>query len=195
MEEEKKTAKTEPKKADETKPEKDDAEKLELYRFVHSFSEVALKSEMTRKSQILDQSRTIQTVFSILSVALFSVAQLLADKGFQFSWQIILCAFIVFGILVASLVLACLAQYRRKIKVLPDPAGIKKQVQKYERNLSQDASKENWKADWLQGMYERVKKNNDFMVRCINASTLLMLGAVVLLFAMAVVIAVHTKIA
>lgn len=77
MEEKKKNAKTEPKNADETKPEKDDAEKLELYRFVHSFSEVALKSEMTRKSQILDQSRTIQTVFSIVSVALFSVVQLL----------------------------------------------------------------------------------------------------------------------
>lgn len=65
----------------EEEPKKDDAEKLELYRFVHSFLEVALKSEMTRKSQILDQSRTIQTVFSIVSVALFSVVQhLLHDE-------------------------------------------------------------------------------------------------------------------
>lgn len=187
----------EEKKNEETEPSSSEAEQnvLKLYQLVRELSEMSFKSECQRKQEILEQSRTIQTVFSILSVALFSVAQLLADKGFQFSWQIILCTFIAFSILVASLVLACLAQYRRKIKVLPSPASIKKQVQKYERALSQDASKENWKADWLQGMYERVKKNNDFMVRCINASTLLMLGAVIFLFAMAVVIAVHTKIA
>lgn len=187
----------EEKKTEESESNSSEAEQnvLKLYRLVRELSEMSFKSECQRKQEILEQSRTIQTVFSILSVALFSVAQLLADKGFQFSWRIILFTFIAFGILVASLVLACLAQYRRKIKVLPDPASIKKQVQKYERNLSHDASKENWKADWLGEMYDCVKKNNDIIVKYINIATLLMLGAVIFLFAMAVVIAVHTKIA
>lgn len=187
----------EKKKNEETETNSSEAEQnvLKLYRLVRELSEMSFKSECQRKQEILEQSRTIQTVFSILSVALFSVAQLLADKGFQFSWRIILCTFIAFGILVASLVLACLAQYRRKIKVLPSPARLKELAKKNKQALLRDASKENWKADWLQGMYEHVKKNNDFMVQCINASTLLMLGAVIFLFAMAVVIAVHTKIA
>lgn len=192
MEEEKKTAKTEPKNADETKPKKDDAEKLELYRFVHSFSEVALKSEMTRKSQILDQSRTIQTVFSIVSVALLSLVQPLfsaiAESGEYLRGLTVLFYFVAFAIQIAALILVGIAQHRRTLSYFPSPKKLKDcALENYDEFLK-DLAKEEFKIDEFSAMYESLSNDNTYMMRLVNVANILVIVAICWVFLAAAII-------
>lgn len=193
MEEEKKNEETEPKKADETKPKKDDAEKLELYRFVHSFSEVALKSEMTRKSQILDQSRTIQTVFSIVSVALLSLVQPLfsaiAESGEYLRGLTVLFYFVAFGIQIATLILVGIAQHRRILSFFPSPKMMKEGIlQNYDEFLN-DLTKEEFKIDEFNEVYESFSNDNSYMIRLVNTANILVIIAICWIFISASIIA------
>lgn len=188
----KKNEKTESKKADETKPEECDAEKLELYRFVHSFSEVALKSEMTRKSQILDQSRTIQTVFSIVSVALLSLVQPLfsaiAESGEYLRCLTVLFYFIAFGIQIAALILVGIAQHRRTLSYFPSPKKLKDcALENYDEFLK-DLAKEEFKIDEFSAMYESLSNDNTYMVRLVNVANILVIVAICWVFLAAAII-------
>lgn len=160
----------------------DEQMNVEVYSYIKEFAYQKLNSEQERENQITEQSRTIQTVFSILSVALFSLLPVLLD-GFKakancISVLLITAYVTVFSFLLASFVLASYIQVRKPKAGLPGIRQIKEQILANFVDLTKESAQLNSIIDTLIPIQEELTAQNNKNVRLLNWSMKMIFAAV-----------------
>ena len=164
-----------------------------LLSFTYNLAKSSYESELRRQSQIMEQSRTIQTVFSIISVAILTIIPWLNDILIQKKQLIPLVTlfyFIVFALLIIALVLASIAQYRRKLNSLPDIDVIEKTVNDNFKNFLNDDTQVKFKIDELTIIQKDITNNNDLNSKLINLANIVLIITILLIFLFSFIIAI-----
>ena len=157
----------------------------DLFKFLYELSKESYQNELRRQSQIIDQSRTIQTVFAMISIALVTIIPWLKDILGDRTRLIILVTvfyFVVFALLISTLIIAGLVQHRRILQTLPDIDILEKTMNENFHKFLNDDTKEKFKIDELAIIQRDLSKDNDFKVKLINAANVALIITVSLLF-------------
>lgn len=101
--------------------EADERKAVDLLKHIRELAQLKYDSEEKREQSLLQQSNQMQTAFSFISAAVFMVLPVfIAERGSTpirfFLWA----GACILLPLIASLVLACLAQWRWKTRTFPD---------------------------------------------------------------------------
>ena len=131
-------------------------------------------------------------MFSIVSVAIVTIIPWLKDILAGRSKLILLVTifyFIVFALLVSTLVLSGFAQYRRVLPTLPNIDVLEKIVNdNYQKFLNED-TKEKFKIDELSIIQKGITKDTDFKVKLVNAANIVLIITTSLIFIFAFITA------
>lgn len=99
------------------------------YLHIKELSKLKYESEEKREQNLIQQSSQMQTVFSFMTAAIFMAIPVCIEYRGSLSLEFFLISISIIVIfLIASLVLASLAQWRWKTKTFPDVTKIKESV-------------------------------------------------------------------
>lgn len=99
------------------------------YRHIKELSKLKYDAEERREQNLIQQSSQMQTVFSFMTAAIFMAVPICVEYRGTLSLEFFLLSVSIIVIfLIASLVLASIAQWRWKTKTLPDITTIKDEV-------------------------------------------------------------------
>ncbi|MBR1404809.1 MAG: hypothetical protein IJ558_11620 [Treponema sp.] len=155
-----------------------------VYSFIKDLALQKLSDEQERERNITDQSKNIQAVFSILSVALFTLLPILleyvADKGKDkiLTVVIIIVYAIVFSLLVIAFVCGSYIQIRKPKAGLPDIPTIKNAILKDYNDFSEKSSQIHSFIDTLIPLQKSITKINDANAKLVNISMKFILASV-----------------
>ena len=154
-----------------------DEQDLEALRMknVREFGLFSFELEEKREQSILNQAGQMLTAFSLFSAAILMALPLVADYTNVPDGQAFCLAVVVLAPLIASLVLAILAQWRFKYQAI-------KNAEEFETELyrKRDEYKEQYAYDW-QWVYQLAavqKSNNDRRSHLVRASMICFLVSV-----------------
>lgn len=165
-----------------------------VYSFIKDLSLKKLADEQEREKNITEQSKNIQAVFSILSVALFTLLPILleyiADKGDNkvITTIIIVAYAVIFSLLAIAFSCGTYIQVRRKKAGLPDIQTIKKIILKDYHDFTDKSSQINSFIDTLIPIQEDITKVNDANAKLVNISMKFILASVYFIFLFAALI-------
>ncbi|MEG1564671.1 MAG: hypothetical protein RR365_13235 [Bacteroides sp.] len=99
------------------------------YLHVKELSKLKYEAEEKREQNLIQQSSQMQTVFSFMTAAIFMAVPVCVQYRGSLSLEFFLISIsIIVMFLIASLVLASIAQWRWKTETFPDVAKIKESV-------------------------------------------------------------------
>lgn len=99
------------------------------YRYIKELSALKYESEEKREQNLIQQSSQMQTVFSFMTAAIFMAVPICIEYRGTLSLEFFLVSIsIIVAFLIASLILASLAQWRWKTETFPDVIQIKDSV-------------------------------------------------------------------
>lgn len=99
------------------------------YRHIKELSKLKYDAEERREQNLIQQSSQMQTVFSFMTAAIFMAVPICIEYRGKLSPEFfLLTVSIIVMFLVASLLLASIAQWRWKTKTFPDIADIKNEI-------------------------------------------------------------------
>lgn len=99
------------------------------YRHIKELSALKYEAEEKREQNLIQQSSQMQTVFSFMTAAIFMAVPICIEYRGALSLEFFLVSIsIIVSFLIASLVLASLAQWRWKTETFPDVLQIKDNV-------------------------------------------------------------------
>ena len=165
-----------------------------VYSFIKDLALQKLSDEQERERNISEQSKNIQAVFSILSVALFTLLPILleyiAKKGANklIMIIIIIAYFVVFILLLAAFTCGTYIQIRKPKAGLPDIPTIKKTILSDYNDFTQKSIQLNSFIDTLTSIQKELSKINDMNAKLINISMKFILASVYFIFLFAVLI-------
>ena len=162
---------------DDVRQDEQDPEALRM-RNVREFGLFSFELEEKREQSILNQAGQMLTAFSLFSAAILMALPLVADYTNVPDGQAFCLAVVVLAPLIASLVLAILAQWRFKYQAI-------KNAEEFETELyrKRDEYKEQYAYDcqWvyqLAAVQKSKKKNNDRRSHLVRASMICFLVSV-----------------
>lgn len=165
-----------------------------VYSFIKDLSLKKLEDEQEREKDITNQSKNIQAVFSILSVALFTLLPILLKyvsnegKNKTLLFIIITAYAIVFSLLSISFLCGTYIQLRRPKRGFPDIPTIKKTILDDYNDFTEKASQVNSLIDTLIPIQEDITKVNDSNAKLVNLSMKFILASVYFIFLFTVII-------
>lgn len=99
------------------------------YRHIKELSQLKYDAEERREQNLIQQSSQMQTAFSFMTAAIFMAVPICIEYRGALSLEFFLLSIsIIVVFLIASLILASMAQWRWKTKTLPDITTIKNEV-------------------------------------------------------------------
>lgn len=99
------------------------------YRYIKDLSLMKYESEEKREQNLIEQSSQMQTAFSFMTAAVFMVLPICIDhRGILDLKFFFVSISIISAFLIASLILASIAQWRWKTQALPDVIQIKNAI-------------------------------------------------------------------
>lgn len=99
------------------------------YRYIKELSALKYESEEKREQNLIQQSSQMQTVFSFMTAAIFMAVPICIEYRGTLSLEFFLVSIsIIVAFLIASLILASLAQWRWKTETFPDVIQIRDSV-------------------------------------------------------------------
>ena len=99
------------------------------YRYIKELSALKYESEEKREQNLIQQSSQMQTVFSFMTAAIFMAVPICIEYRGALSLEFFLVSIsIIVAFLIASLILASLAQWRWKTETFPDVIQIRDSV-------------------------------------------------------------------
>lgn len=99
------------------------------YRYIKELAQLKYSAEEKREQNLIQQSSQMQTAFSFMTAAIFMALPICIEYRGVLSLKFFLVSTsIISAFLIASLILASLAQWRWKTKSLPDVAVMKDAV-------------------------------------------------------------------
>lgn len=99
------------------------------YRHIKELAQLKYEAEEKREQNLIQQSSQMQTAFSFMTAAVFMAVPICIEyRGVLGLKFFLVCTSIIVVFLVASLVLASVAQWRWKTKAFPDVTDIKSSV-------------------------------------------------------------------
>ena len=106
---------------EKAKEETDEKKAVDLLKHIKELAQLKYDSEEKREQGLIQQSSQMQTAFSFVSVAVLMILPIfITERGnISISFFIWAGSFIILPLL-ASLVIACLAQWRWKTRAFPD---------------------------------------------------------------------------
>ena len=114
------------------KPSKDELEASKIesqYGYIKELSLMKYDAEEKRKQNLIQQSSQMQTGFSFMTAALFMAIPICIEhRGVLSLTFFLVTASIICAFLIASLILASLAQWRWKTQALPDISVIRDSI-------------------------------------------------------------------
>ncbi|MBC2888192.1 hypothetical protein [Gordonibacter massiliensis (ex Traore et al. 2017)] len=150
--------------------------------------EMSYRMEDSRYSALLSASAHILTCLSIMSVALISLLGILLDALRDYSLVIGIAFLSVFAVLLASFVIALIAQFRFHYKELQSPAKIGEYTHSVESEFESKAEVARYYCNCLEESQESLKKRNHKISSLIEVATILLVIAVGILVVWALII-------
>ena len=99
------------------------------FRYIKELSQLKYEAEEKREQNLIQQSSQMQTVFSFMTAAIFMAVPICVEFRGILSLEFFLISIsITVMFLIASLVLASIAQWRWKTKTIPDVTKIKEEI-------------------------------------------------------------------
>lgn len=157
---------------------KSEKENLKMKNVV-DFGKFSYELECQRENSLIGQSGSMLTAFSIYTAALYMLVPIAIEHFKNLTYGILLSVGIVSMLLIVSLVLALISQWRFKYKTMLDVEGfysyIEKESDLYKTQADYDYQ---WKYQ-LAPIQQSKKNNNDKRVKLILASMITFLSAIV----------------
>ena len=143
------------------------------YRYIKELSQLKYDAEEKREQGLLQQSNQMQTAFSFMTAAVFMAVPICIDHKGALELKFFLVHItIITAFLLASLVLASIAQWRWKTKSFPDVKDIMSSVRdnpEWEKFLHEYNQIDQW-VDLISEVQAEKAKLNDRRVKLIMAS-------------------------
>ena len=114
-----------------TKSDKNDEENLSVlqYRYIKELSKLKYEQEIRREQSLIQQASQMQTVFSFMTASIFMAVSICVEHRGKLSLDFFLiCISVIIIFLIASLVLASLAQWRWKKTAMLNIKEIKNEI-------------------------------------------------------------------
>ena len=146
--------------------------------------------EEKREDSLIKQSSQMLTAFSIFSAVLFAALNIVIGLKIVSTGRLLFCASIVALVLIASLVLALLAQWRFGYQIMVSVNEIFEQVNNDSQSYKDQADFDKQWMYQLEPIHASKKKNNDKRANLIRASMILFIIAIALVFIFAILLTV-----
>jgi hypothetical protein len=135
-----------------------------------SFGRYSLELEEKREQSLINQSSQMITAFSVFSIAIFTLLPVLTTIEVISIPKLFFCVGLVAFLLVVSLVLALLAQWRYKYSIMQDVDEFDRIIQsELQSYLTQVQFDMQWK-EQLSQLHKSLKKKNDYRAKFVKAS-------------------------
>ena len=143
------------------------------YRYIKELAQLKYDSEEKREQSLIQQSSQMQTVFSFITAAVFMAVPICMNYRGKISLKFFLLSIsTITAFILASLVLASLAQWRYRTKTFPDIDILKQSVldnPEWEKNLEEYNQINQW-INLVAIVQKEKAKLNDRRVKLIMAS-------------------------
>ena len=161
-----------------------------MMRNIKDLGKFSYELEEKREQSLIEQSSQMLTAFSIFSAVILVIVPFIVDLKIVSVAKMLFCTGIVTLVLITSLVLALLAQWRFGYQTMVNVNDILEQVKNESHNYQTQAQFDmQWKYQ-LEQIQVSKKKNNDKRVNLIRASMLVFLIAVALVISFAIFLTV-----
>ena len=112
-----------------TKPQQEEQQIVSQFQYIKELSLMKYHAEDQREQNLIQQSSQMQTAFSFMTAAIFMALPICIEYRGVLSLKFFLISIsIISSFLIASLILASLAQWRWKTESLPDISVIKDEI-------------------------------------------------------------------
>jgi len=143
------------------------------------FGKFSFELEEKREQSLINQSNQMLTAFAIFSAALYMIIPVVISLNSLLTSKIMFCVGIISFLLIGSLVLALLAQWRYKYKTMAN-------IEEFYNNVNAEfhiyKTQANFNMQWKEqilSIHESKKNNNDKRSKLIIASMWMFLMAIV----------------
>lgn len=164
----------------ESKCEKNEDAKV-LYKLVYDIGLKRFDYELQRESIISEQSKNIQTIFSILSVALLTVLPVIIEHSKILMKYILLLYVLVFIPLILSFIFSCIIQIRKKKHFWMDIEDIERHVSENYSVLVDETAQIKWLVDNYKIIQKDFSVENNKNFKLINLSNIMILTSISIL--------------
>lgn len=144
---------------------------------------LSLEAEISRYESLSSGVAHLMTVASIESVALLALLAVLLEHSSFAVWHVSLCYSVVFGLLLATMMVAVVARFRFTYEAPAPPLEYGQRVKDQSSEFDSKADGAYFCCESIQGYYESLRARNDRIVKLVsaaNALALLSLFAIVL---------------
>ena len=146
-------------------------EQKELSNHIRQIAQTIYEAELRREDSLIQQSTQMQTGFSFTSAALFMVAAIAVEYKYPLTYGFLLLAFsTITALLLASLILATMAQKREKRNDFVSIKETSNFIQRHYETIKSDAAKDLQYVALIEKVQSEVKRTNDNKVALIQWS-------------------------
>lgn len=171
----------------------DEEKAAKLYGLVYEVAQEKYKYELQRENIIANQAKNIQSVFSIISVALLTPLPFLTEKldGLMPGKCLALMYIWVFTALTLSFVIACAIQFRSKKLFWGNIETVEETVSNNHEKLVDDAAQKRWFVDAYKDILKIYTPQNDNRMFFLNLALGFIILAVISVVIFSLVIIYH----
>ena len=146
-------------------------EQKELSNHIRQIAQTIYEAELRREDSLIQQSTQMQTAFSFTSAALFMVAAIAVEYKYPLTYGFLLLTFsTITALLLASLILATVAQKREKRNDFVNIKETSDFIQRNYETIESDAAKDLQYIALIEKVQSEVKRTNDNKVVLIQWS-------------------------
>lgn len=150
-------------------PKSDEQKKLSVH--IRQIAQIIYDAELRREDSLIQQSTQMQTAFSFTSAALFMVAAIAVEYKYPLTYGFLLLTFsTITALLLASLILATVAQKREKRNDFVNIKETSDFIQRNYETIESDAAKDLQYIALIEKVQSEVKRTNDNKVVLIRWS-------------------------
>ena len=154
------------------------------------FGKYSFELEEKREDSLIKQSGQMLTAFSIFSAVLIAALNIVIGLKIVSTGKLLFCASIVYSVLLASLVLALLVQWRYKYQTMEDVQVFYESINKAFTDYQRQAGFDMQWMEQIGAIHKSKLKNNDTRSRLIQASMIMFLIAIGFVIAFAIYLTV-----
>lgn len=146
-------------------------EQQQLSNHIRHIAQTIYEAELRREDSLIQQGTQMQTAFSFTSAALFMVASIAVENRYPLTYGFLLLIFSTISVLLlASLILATMAQRREKRFDFMSIKETSEFIQKTYSSISTEAAKDLQYISLLEKIQSEIKRTNDNKVVLIQWS-------------------------
>lgn len=154
-----------------------------LYDYICDFSKIKYQHERDREDSIIRQASNMQTAFSFVIIALFTIAPVIVQNRGVLSFIFLLIAFSSVAIvLMLCLVFATIAQHRKKQATLPTEEEHTQFIENNKDSFVTQAQRSKYMAKTYEELEKSLHSNNGKRIKNVRLSMLFFYISIALCF-------------